>query len=402
MSRTLALGLVLFGVMGASVRPPDAPIGEPILQDLREAQARRREMQERQILLRELQRLEMAEREAAQAAALIVQGLFVPQACTDEQIERWVFQRYGNASGTRQRLESQLATHVLLDIDRTCKLTDAQMTKLHLAGRGDIKRFFDRYETVKRKLQSMNNDGRIFPDILQHISALQMTLQSGLFHEDSLLVKSLPNTLTGDQFVRYEAMARKRRATLHRESVLDAVAILKVGFERAVATLERNIVLREAQRQELITLMTRETKPSRRPGPYDSQVLLFELGRLPEEKLKRLFDEDQWQIVNQQLIGYRQLEPMLKRAGLIPTNDDGADNPDEQLSISHNSAVPRQRRGTKPALAASPELVSQSNRKGLSGSSSWRISSTGSLRPGPLKRRLGQLKTSPDSLLMFL
>jgi len=198
MSRKLALGLVLFGVMGASVRPPDAPIGEPILRDLREAQARRREMQEREVLLRELQRLEMAEREAA-------------------------------------------------------------------------------------------------------------------------------------QFARYEAMARKRRATRHRESVLDAVAMLKLGFERAVATLERNIVLREEQRQELITLMTRETKPSRRPGPYDSQVLLLQLGRLPEEKLKRLFDEDQWQIVNQQLIGYRQMEPMLELAGLMPTNDDGADNPDEQL-----------------------------------------------------------------------
>jgi hypothetical protein len=288
------------------------------------------EMQEREVLLRELQRLERAEREAAQVA-LNVLGVIVRQAWTDEQIERWVFQQYGNASRTRQRLESRLATHVLLDIDRTCRLTDAQMTKLHLAGRGDIKRFFDRYETVKRKLQSMNNDGPMISDALQRVSALQMSLQAGLFHEDSLLVKSLPNTLTQDQFARYVAMARARRATRHRESVLDAVAMLKLGFERSVTTLERTIVLRDEQRQALITLMTHETKPSRRPGPYDSQVLLLQLARLPEEKLKRLFDEDQWQIVNQQLIGYRHLEPMLERAGLMPTNDDGAENPDEQL-----------------------------------------------------------------------
>jgi hypothetical protein len=38
---------------------------------------------------------------------------------------------------------------------------------------------------------------------------LHLALQAGLFREKSLLIKSLRHTLTGQQFARYEAMARK-------------------------------------------------------------------------------------------------------------------------------------------------------------------------------------------------
>ena len=48
------------------------------------------------------------------------------------------------------------------NIDRACKLTEAQKEKLHLAGRGDIKRFFDRYERVKGKAEVTQRDGRRF------------------------------------------------------------------------------------------------------------------------------------------------------------------------------------------------------------------------------------------------
>src|SRR5205823_7870412 len=118
-------------------------------------------------------------------------------------------------SGARQRFNSLLALRVE-DIERTSTLTDAQKKKLQLAGRGDIKKFFDRYEAVKQKFQLMKNDEEKMQQIWQDINPLQTSLQTGLFHSDSLLIKALHNTLTSDQFARYDAIARERRAFHHR------------------------------------------------------------------------------------------------------------------------------------------------------------------------------------------
>jgi hypothetical protein len=227
-----------------------------------------------------------------------------------EQFERRVFQQDGNAFRARQRLDSLLAMQIET-IDRACKLTDAQKKKLRLAGRGDIKRFFDRYERVKQKSQVIEQDEQKFQEIQQDFNQLRVALQGGLFHEDSLLVKSMHNTLTSEQFTRYDAMARERRVSRHRASI-----------DQAVGILQRGIPLGDAQRRELITLMTNETKLSRRSSPYDSYVLLLQLGRLPEEKLKPLFDEKQWQMVNLQLDQVKELEPMLKQSGQLPNDDD--------------------------------------------------------------------------------
>jgi hypothetical protein len=264
--------MVLVGCIGtASAQPPNARIDKAVPLDV------------------QLERLMIH----AERKALFV---IVRPTWTDEQIGRWVFWN-GNASAARQELESQLAAQIS-DIDRACSLTDTERKKLQLAGRGDIKRFFDR-------IQQESNSPRI-------------SLGASLFHEDSLLVKSLRNTLTSDQFARCEAIARKRRELRHHESVLNAVAMLKLDFEE-----ERAIVVREAQWQDLLTLMTHETAPSRRPGPCDYQVLLLQLGRLPEEKLKRLFDPDHRQIMQRVIAGYQRLEPMLRQEGLLPAEGDG-------------------------------------------------------------------------------
>jgi hypothetical protein len=235
---------------------------------------------------------------------------------TDENFDQWVFQQERNTSRARQRLNSLLALQVE-DIDRACKLTDAQKNKLQLAGRGDIKRFFDRYETVKQKFQLIKQDEQKFQEIWQDISPLQMTLQAGLFYDDSLLYKSLHNTLTGEQFARYDAIARERRAFRHRANI-----------ELAVTVLEQAMPLRDAQRRELITLLTNQTKPPRKSGQYDYYLIMFQLGRVPEGKLRALFDDTQWKVVNRHLAQYEGMKPFLKQSGQLPDQDDEADRAD--------------------------------------------------------------------------
>jgi hypothetical protein len=255
----------------------------------------------------------LAEMQARRAAPVAV----VRQLWTDEQLERLVFQQDGNATQARRRLDAQLATQIS-EIDRVCKLTDAQKNKLRLAGRGDIKRFIDRFEELKQKSQVIEPDEPNVVAIHEELNHLQTTLWAGLFHENSLLVKSLPTTLTDEQLTRYDTVTRERRASEHRASAQQAVAFLQQG-----------IGLRDAQRRELITFIINETKPARGPGRYGPYVLLWQLSRLPEAKLKRLFDEDQWDVVSEHLAQVQQLVPVLQQSGQLPAEEDKADRVDK-------------------------------------------------------------------------
>jgi hypothetical protein len=126
-----------------------------------------------------------------------------------EQFDRWVFPQLDRA-GARQWLDAQLARQIE-KIDRAYDLTAAQKQKLRLAGRGNIKRFFDRYESVKEEFSLTGGDGQKSLALQQEIQSLQAAAND-LFHEDSLLFKSLLHTLTGEQLARYQALDRERRA----------------------------------------------------------------------------------------------------------------------------------------------------------------------------------------------
>jgi len=180
-----------------------------------------------------------------------------------------------------------------------------------------MRRFLAHYGTVKKKFQQLKNDPKKMQQIWQDISPLQTTLQAGLFNEDSLLVKSLPHTLTAEQLERYGVIVRERRAFRHRAAI-----------ELTVALLEQNIPLRADQRRDLIALLTKQTKLGRRLGQYEHFVLMIQLDRIPEEKLKPLFDTMQWKVVKYQLSKIEQLESFLRQTGEWPVMDDEADKAD--------------------------------------------------------------------------
>jgi hypothetical protein len=262
---------------------------------------------------------ELARRKAIDAAkAQAVQFAVAPaQTWTDEQFEQWMFQNAlarqnvaGNANAVRQRLESQLTLHVE-SIDRACQLTDDQKKKIQLVGRGDIKRFFDGVEKAKEKFRAVNNDINRLQEIMPDITPLQSAMQMGLYHDDSLLRKALPNTLTAEQFPRYEEAERERGTAQHRATV-----------DLVVNSLEKNLPLPDAQRRDLIALLMKETKPVRKPGNYDYYVMMIQMGRPPVEgKLKALFTDSQWRVMNLLLDQGKNVEPTLRQMGVLADDD---------------------------------------------------------------------------------
>ena len=127
----------------------------------------------------------------------------------EANFDRWVFQgnarvvvvrghggvaENGVAATARVQLDSQLKVR-LDELVRDCHLNEAQQRKLALAGRGDIKRFFDQVEEVRKKFLAVRNDQNRLNQVWQEISPLQQQFSTGLFGEQSLFAKVLRTTL---------------------------------------------------------------------------------------------------------------------------------------------------------------------------------------------------------------
>ena len=230
-----------------------------------------------------------------------VQGEF-----SEENFEQWIFGGR-NASAGRQKLETQLKLQMDA-VDRECQLNEAQKKKLLLAGRGDIKRFWEHYEVTRQKFLLVRKDQQKMNEIWQDIQPLQMTLNAGLFNDQSFLLKTIRNTLDAGQTSKYDTAEGDRR-----------LARYHAKLELMVALLEAQMPLRHEQREKVLKLLREETKPPRRSaGQYEYYVVMLQASKIPEAKLKPLFDAAQWKIVKANLAQGRGMEETLKQNGLMP------------------------------------------------------------------------------------
>lgn len=225
---------------------------------------------------------------------------------SDENFDQWVFGGGRNITAGRRRLESLLTLQVE-DVDRTCGLTEDQKKKLTLAGRGDIKRFFTQVEEKRRKFQLVKRDQNKIGEIFQEIQPLQATLNSGLYNESSFFSKAVRKTLTADQSVKYEAAVREKKMFRYKAKV-----------DLAIATLDKSVGLRFEQRKQLAKLLMEETQPPNRFGQYDFYVIILQASKIPEEKIKPIFDANQWRLMNRQFQTAKGLEQFLKNGDFLP------------------------------------------------------------------------------------
>jgi hypothetical protein len=246
------------------------------------------------------------EEDEAPAAVNRMNGFVV----NDFQFDQWVFGNMGmgTAAAARNRLDSLLTLHVE-DVDRTCRLTPGQKKKLLIAGRGDIKRFFDRVDDVRKKFAGDKNfNFQVqFQQIWQEIQPLQSTVNAGLFGAESIYGKAIRATLTPEQ------------AQKHEDGVYDrTVYRYWARVDLAMELLNNEVGFTDDQRRQLVKLLHEETRPPRRMGQQDYYVVLYQLGRIPEAKLQPVFEEFQWKFLKRQLEQGRRMERFLKQNGFVP------------------------------------------------------------------------------------
>ena len=84
-----------------------------------------------------------------------------------------------------------------------------------------------------------------------------------------------------------------------------------------LSNLENSIVLRADQRQRLVKLVLDETEPPKKFGQYDFYVVLFQLARLEDEKVKPILEDAQRQSLKKFCNRYQGLERMLRTQGYL-------------------------------------------------------------------------------------
>jgi hypothetical protein len=227
-----------------------------------------------------------------------------------EQVDQWIFSRWGGAAGAKARLEANLALRID-DIERACAVTELQKKKLKLAGMGDIKRYYDRVEDLKRKYAAGAGSPQINNNIWQEMQPLQLELNGGLLGDASIFVKTIKSTLGPDQAKRYDELMRGRTDERRRATI-----------EWFVVHIDKALGLSDLQRGRLVELLASETPPPERFGQADFWYLMYQMTRLPEAKVKDILDEPQWRLLSRQFIQARGMGPWLRSNGLIAQTTD--------------------------------------------------------------------------------
>jgi hypothetical protein len=233
------------------------------------------------------------------------------QRIVEEQFAFRVFRPDRNPDAARTRLADALKAEIA-QLNQKLQLTQAQKDKLELMGRGDIKRFFDRYEALKDEYYGLDVDVALkrTGEIMSEASMLGAIAQKDLFNYDSLLHKSMANTLSRHQLERYEASVLERRQARHRNAI-----------ERLISNLEQRSLLPEPQRQKLVDLIMKEIEPARSPGPYDIYYIVSKLGELPEQSYRPFLNASQWGLLNTYRESGRQLETRLRSLGYFANEE---------------------------------------------------------------------------------
>ena len=242
------------------------------------------------------------------------------------QFDHWFSSQFRSRVGARDQLELRLA-HRLLELGAECHLTEAQMKKLQLAGRGDIKRYMDRVKSIARTMEDPRSSIDDLRSARLEMNDLDTKMSPRLFGDDSLLCKTLASTLDRDQATAREKALRERNVARYRTAV-----------DSAIRTLQTNLGMNDEQCTRLAGLLLKESHPPKKFGTApDVALVLYQASRIPVTRIRPIFDDAQWRIMSRWMGIYirgASGEKTLKRNGFVFDDDATIRPPDRVKPVS--------------------------------------------------------------------
>lgn len=205
---------------------------------------------------------------------------------------------------TAARLYCEQALQLQIEfIENAVTLTKGQRSKLELAGRGDIHRFFTDFETVKRGLTFGSIPRDEWQQVWQKAQPLSARYSEGLHGERSLLEKTIASTLEPEQLEQFNAMQNERERMIYADNI-----------RMTLALLDRKVPLTRKQREQITELLLRESEPPEYYGQNNMRfyVVLIELAKLPGEDVREIFTDAEWPVINGMLRQAKAMERTLR------------------------------------------------------------------------------------------
>jgi hypothetical protein len=117
--------------------------------------------------------------------------------------------------------------------------------------------------------------------------------------------------LSIEQFDKYMQLERDRQSFGYGAKIEMALV------EMAVAM--RPTKLRDDQRLQLVELLLKESKPPKKSvnSNLDYHFVMLQMAKIPEDKLKPLFDDAQWHVLRRSLDQAKAMEQQLRQVGML-------------------------------------------------------------------------------------
>ncbi|MEZ6068101.1 MAG: hypothetical protein R3B90_20845 [Planctomycetaceae bacterium] len=209
----------------------------------------------------------------------------------ENQIMSWAFENESSINGAKGRLQRHLDSELEM-LASLGELRPEQRKRLELAGRGDIDRFFTMAEAKLREMPRGSIPQEEWQKIWQGLSPIRNRYKRGVHGSDSLFRRTIPAVLDGEQAEKYQTLLRERANMRYRALV-----------EATVAQLEIKLPLTSDQRERLIKVILEETTPPNFEAEnyLKYAVVLHKMSKVPEERIKPIFDDAEWKHVRQAL-----------------------------------------------------------------------------------------------------
>ena len=223
------------------------------------------------------------------------------------QIDRLIFEVIDSPENPLSALEAQVDLE-MKRISQSIDLRDNQIEQLRLAGRGDIKRFYDRVQQARRRFQATNERSIPGEAIDPHEIAvpLQASLRKGLFGQGSLFQKVVANSLDEQQ-----STALQRH--LSRINELQAEGAVRMF----VVKIGHYVPMTSVQRTKLTEWLLENATWVRSDPHHSFLIVIYRFGKVPRDKYVAIFDEKQMKAVDFLMQAGQQIGEYLEQEGVI-------------------------------------------------------------------------------------
>ena len=209
-----------------------------------------------------------------------------------------------DAGSERHQIEDSIKARIK-ELGITYGLTESQLTTLTLAAGLELQHFLRDVDNARQNFEPSRNgtdDIRMKTLVIRELNEKRKKL----FETDSFFSKVAAKVITADQRANHQAAIQSELDIWHRSNI-----------DSAIQEIDRQVDLRVSQQVALIGLLLRETQPTNGFRHFDDMVVKYRLSQISENRLKPLFDEDQWPRVSRVLDEFREFRTLLIRHGLI-------------------------------------------------------------------------------------